>query len=460
MDHRIPRIGAAISIVLALAGAITFLVLNARFEGPDPTRLVHHPFELTARFADSRAMATKQPVMHKGIVVGRVTAVDWDGARREAVVRFTLNKGVRVRRDAVARIGDLSLLGDHFLDLVSLGTAGAPPLRSGGEVSRTQASVNFDEVFDYLDARGRRRVRSIVTTIADGIAARDADERISGTVAGATRSVRELDRLTSALAGQERPLAELVASASTLLQETGRREQAIRDIVADGRATVGAVAGETAALDRALVTLPRVMRQAAGTLAGLRPVLVEARPTVARLRAVAPDLRRAFGTGGPFTIAQLNRDVIAIIDGLQPLRRLAVPVLERLAQLNPKLLRVVRAAVPAVRNLVPALAFTGPRARDIGIFWAEAAAWFKRVDSTGRHTPVVALAFDPAEITDLPQKANCDPATQDRSPNQGYCNNAYPKPGDSADPQPYEGPYTRLLPCTPPPRSAPKKECK
>lgn len=460
MDHRIPRVGSAIAVLLVLAAAVTFVFLNARFEGPDPTRSLHRPFELTARFSDSRGMATKQPVLHRGIQVGRVEAVDWDARNRQAVVRFELETRLPVRADAVARIGDLSLLGDRFLDLVELGSASAPLLRSGGEIERTRATVNFDEALGFLDARGRRHVQSLVDTIADGIA-RDASEgRLSGTLDGLAQTVLHLDELTRSLRGQEPALARFVSSASTLVAETGRRERAVRGIVADGRSTLDALAAETTSVNQALEELPRLLRIGSRTLEKSRPLLASASPVIDRLRALAPDLRRGLAGDSRASLEQIADDFGAIIDGLPALRRQAVPMLGRVRRLNPKLLRLVQSAVPAVRNLVPALDYVAPRAGDIGVLYAQAAAMLKRSDSNGRHIPVAGLNIDPAEQLDVQLKANCDPATQNQSPNQGYCNNAYPKPGDARNPQPFSGRYPRLLPCTPPPRSKPREPCK
>ncbi len=399
-------------------------------------------------------------MLHKGLFVGRVNAVNWDPATREAVIGFTLDKDVQVHDDAVVRIGDLSLLGDHFLDLVSLGSKHRPLLHAGDEIKRTRPSVNFDEALDFLDADGRQRVKALVNTIADGVAADASERRISGTIDGVSRTVRELNTLTRSLHGQEESIARLVASASTLVGETGRRERAVREIVADGRTTVDALAAEAAGLDQALVELPRLLRIGNSSLATARPLLAEARPVIAKLRAISPDVRRAFAAGAPFSLGQINTDLIATIKGLPRLRRVAVPMFARLAKLNPKLLDLVRAATPAVRNLVPALEYISVRARDIGILYAQLGAVLARTDSRGRNLPVVAIGIDPAELIDMPAKANCDPATQSQRPNQGFCNNAYPKPGDAANPQPFTGSYPRLVPCIPPPRSKPRDECK
>src|SRR5690606_15515672 len=135
MDHRIPSNGLGVGIALAVIALVTFLFLNSKFEGPDPLDALRSPYELTAEFENSKKLPTKQPVLYRGIPVGRVTDVEWDGRRRVARVRFVLEDGFRVREDAVLRIGERSLLGDPYLNLVSRGSEKRPVLEPGEEIA-------------------------------------------------------------------------------------------------------------------------------------------------------------------------------------------------------------------------------------------------------------------------------------------------------------------------------------
>ena len=59
--------------------------------------------------------------------------------------------------------------------------------------------------------------------------------------------------------------------------------------------------------------------------------------------------------------------------------------------------------------------------------------------------------FIPDEVEDLSEPSSCVEGDAPPSPT-GVCPNAYPKPGDAADPQPYEpGSYPRLKPYKVPP---------
>jgi len=442
VDHRIPRVGVVISIVLAIMALITFIFLNQRFQGPDPASFLRNPYELTARFTDNKTLPTKQPVLYRGINVGTVTRVDYDKDKRESVVTFTLEPDFRIRQDAVIRIGARSLLGDPYLAVDSRGTDGSRELESGDEVERTETSVDFDEALAFLDEEGRKRVRSLITTVAQGTAAPGNGERLNGTLAGVSRTVNELHVLTKTVRGQEPEIAELVKSANTVLTTLGDREESIRTIVSSGRSTLEALGSNTASLERGLDELPRLLSSGRTSLARLRPLFDEARPVFTKLSTAAPELADALDPDAKVPLGDVVGDLNVILRGLGPLNDEARPTLRRLEPLLKDLLPVVRAGVPGARNLVPALSYLTPRSKAIATGYALLAGALKNTDATGRYARV---GFDISETGDPPEAGQKNP---------------YPGPDDALDPKPFTGEYPRIVPCTVPSRSTPKEPCK
>jgi virulence factor Mce-like protein len=459
VDHRIPKVGVVICIVLAIGALITFIFLNSRFQGPNPVGFLSNPHELTVRFKDNKTLPTKQAVLYHGIVVGTVTGVRWDPSRRESRVTFTLKDKFRLRKDAVIRIGYRSLLGDPYLAVDSRGSAGQPELKSGDEITRVENTVDFDEALAFLDEEGRDRVKSLIRTVADGTTAPGNGERLNGTLGGVSRTVNELHVLTKTLRGQEPQIADLVRTASTVLSTIGDREASIRTIVGDGRRTLDALASNTSSLEQGIDELPRLLASGRTSLAGLRPLLAEARPVFADLRAVSPTVAEALSPKAKYPLGGVVDDLVAIVRGLDPLNKKATPVLRRLKLLLDELVPVVQAGAPAARNLVPALNYLTPRSKAIATGYALLGAALSYKDSTS-HYGLVGLNLDTNEATDSPASANCDPATQNTAPNQGYCRNAFPAAGDALDPQPFTGTYPRIVPCTVPSRKTPTAPCK
>lgn len=455
MDHRIPRTGALISVGLAVLALITFLFLNNKFEGPDATGFLRNPYQLTAEFENSKKLPTKQPVLYKGISIGRVNKVAWDAENQVADVTFTLDD-FTVHEDAVLQIGERSLLGDPYLNLISRGSEDAPELKSGDEVENTKSSVNFDEALSFLDEEGREHVKSLIETVGDGTARPGNGERLNGTIGGVGRTVRELNALTQSLKGQEEQIAGLVTGASTVLSTIAEREEQVRTIVGSGRQTLDALASNTASLDQAMTELPPLLESGQRSLAEAQPLIRETRPLIEDIQALAPDLAIALSEDQPYSLGEIARELVGTVEGLTPLRVRGVPVLRELNGLLENLQPLVLAIAPGARNLVPALSYLTPRVNSIAGLYALVGANAEGEDATG-HYLRAGFSFAPGEAADLPEDEGCTQENVPMAP--AYCANAYPEPNDALDPQPFESPYPRIVPCKVPPRKTPKQPC-
>ncbi len=458
MDHRIPKTGMAVSIGLAILALVTFLFLNNRFEGPDPTEILSSSFELTAEFESTKKLPTKQPVLYKGISIGRVTQVSWDPEAQVSVVTFTLDDDFEIHEDAVLQIGERSLIGDPYLNLLARGSESSPELKSGDQLAQTKPSVDFDEALAFLDDKGQKHVRSLIDTVGRGLGPEGNGAALNGTVGGTSRTISELNELTLILEGQEEELARLVSDASTVLSEIGDREESVRTIVASGRRTLDAVAQNTESVDQALAELPGLLESGRKSLAEAEPLIAEATPLVADLRNLAPDLRVAFDDDREYSLGRTVDELLAITEGLTPLRAEAEIVLKDLLALLENLDPLVDAIAPAARNLVPGLDYLTPRVSGIAALYALVAANGAGKDDVGNYLRA-GFSFEPGEFNDAPTPANCDPETQNDFPNAGYCFNPYPGPEDGLNPQPFDGSYPKIRPCNVPPRSRPKDPC-
>jgi phospholipid/cholesterol/gamma-HCH transport system substrate-binding protein len=469
MDHRVPRIGTAVSIILALGALITFIFLNQKFEGPNPLAGLGDPYQLDVRFDSTKTLPTKQPVLHKGVSIGRVNDVSYDAATDESVVKFTLNdEFAPIHEDAKLQIGERSLLGDAYLNLLDPGSEGARELEPGDELSEvcpTDAKalakepecnivppVNFDEALDFLDEDGRARLRSLIDTVAEGASRDGNDLRLNDTTGGLIKTITELRTLTDSLKGQEDEIARLVSDSRTVLGELGDRETAVRTIVGAGRSTLDALAANTASLQQGIEELPPLLDRGTEALELARPLLAELRPVLADLRELAPDLAEGFA-GGEVSLGPIATDVVSTVEKLEPQRR----ALEKVGPDTVKLLgllsdRIVD-ATPAALNAVPIADYFAPRADAIGAFFALTRSVTAKTDAGGRYgrfgvvvePSLFADAEQPRAYTN--QNGVCDPA-------HPFCYNAFPGPDDSLDNQPFGGTYPRIVPYDPPSRGS------
>jgi virulence factor Mce-like protein len=459
MDHRVPSLGVKLSLLLILAAVVTFVFLNNRFEGPgDPIKAISGQTRLSATFTNTKRLPTKQPVMFKGMEVGRVSRIAWNRGARRATVTFVLRDDFELHRDAVLRIGERSLIGDPYLDVVTRGTGRLPTLGDGDRVTNTRPSVNFDEALDFLDEDGRADVRSVLRTVARGVPTPRHDEALNDTVGGLSRTIAEAEQLTGAIRGQEPQIGRLVTNAGVVLDEIGRRERSVRDIVGSGRVTLDALASDTRSLQRGMAELPRLLASGQRSLRLARPLVSELRAPVRELRALSPDLARALDPAGPSSLRGVATDLDATLRALPRLRRVSVPILNQdIRPLTKDLTPLVRAIQAPARSLVPALEYLAAgqpgtsRAEAIAGLYASLGAANKSKNGANGHYSRAGFSVSVPDLLDRPV---------DDCPGTGFCNNAYPSSGDALDPQPFKGSYPRITECKVPPRSRPQESCK
>lgn len=441
MDHRVPKVGLVLSLVCTALAILTFVVLNQAFEGPNPVGAIQgEDYHLTATFDDIEALPTKQPVLVRGVPVGKTTDVTYNPDDATATVTFTIDEDELegVYEDATVTIGERTLLGDAYLNL-NPGTRGGRELDSGERVA-ARPSVDFDEALDFLDKKGRRHLSSTLQTLGEATRSPRSGADFGGTVEELSRAVGELRTLTDTLHGQEAPLAEIVSNTSVVVDELGSREDALRRIVGSGRAALEALNTNTESLERGIAALPGVLAAGTEALDLAQPLIAEARPLVREVREAAPDLAPALADVGP--LAGDTIESVKDLSGLPTLR---------------KVLRVVLLAGPAVpgledsvRNLVPLLRYAAPRANGIVSFFSNMAGVTAHGDSDGAWARF-GIIFEPGQLLDLRTPSVCRPE-DDLPVNLGVCHNAYPQPNDALDNEPYEpGSYERLKPYKVPP---------
>ena len=356
------------------------------------------------------------------------------------------------------RIGERSLIGDPYLDVVTRGSHQLPTLGDGDRVVNVQPSVNFDEALDFLDKDGRAHVQSILSTVARGIPTQSHDEWLNQTVGGLSLTVEQAAKLTRAVHGQERQIGELVTSAGVVLDELGRRETSIRTIVSSGRSTLDALASDTDSLQRGIAELPRLLASGRRALTLAGPLVAELRDPVRKLRALTPDLTAALAPNGPTSVRAVATDFDATLEALPKLRRTSIPILNTdIRPLTKRLLPLVQAIQAPARSLVPALEYLSAgkpgtsRAEAIAGLYASLGAANKGSNGTAGHYSRAGFSLSVPDILDRPS---------DDCPNSGFCFNAYPSSGDALDPQPFKGRYPRVTECQVPPRSRPTEPCK
>jgi len=273
------RIGAFFLVGLVLLFLAVELTLGVG--------LFHHRYTLVATFRDVQGLDVGADVRVAGIKAGRVEGMTLAGDHVR--VALALDRGVSVKKDAVARLDFRALSGERFVAL-SLGSPTARPAEPG-DVLEGETPASFAEVVDQLsgvaesvhalvDSLGTNSER-LLTTLGDlieenhsalgalaqnvasisgkldrgtgtlGLLLNDPAlyERATETLGEVRRSVQDLGQVTHALAEGEGTLGKLLHQDGGLyaqvretvdsLQVTARNAQEITDALRAGEGSLG-----------------------------------------------------------------------------------------------------------------------------------------------------------------------------------------------------------------------------
>lgn len=127
--------GVFVLIGLLCVGYLTVQLGKVRLFGEDS-------YILYARFVSVSGLRVGNPVEMLGIEIGRVEGLEMDQKSQIAVVKFRLNKGVKVFDDAIASIKTAGLIGDKFVSIDPGG--GGEMLNPGGVITETESPVDIE----------------------------------------------------------------------------------------------------------------------------------------------------------------------------------------------------------------------------------------------------------------------------------------------------------------------------
>jgi phospholipid/cholesterol/gamma-HCH transport system substrate-binding protein len=194
---------------------------------------------------------------------------------------------------AVIRSGSLSGVANRFISLAP-GPNSAPKLEDGTTLGldKTTTSVDLDQLFDALDPKTRANLQKVIKGSAQqyegkGAQANEALKYFNPTLSTTSRLVNELDRDQQSL----QDFIIYTARATTALAE---RRGDVSSLVSNANTASGAIASESASLNRALRALPLTLRQANTTFVNLRSTLDDLDELVDASKPVAPKLAPFF----------------------------------------------------------------------------------------------------------------------------------------------------------------------
>jgi phospholipid/cholesterol/gamma-HCH transport system substrate-binding protein len=181
------KVGIFMLVILAILGYFILKIEDVEFRG-GPKR------KLTFKFDDVAGLDKGSTVRVAGVESGKVTEVTTDPKDGKALVTIELDRDVPLHADASARVANLGLLGEKYVDL-NPGTPGRPPLVADENVILPgSAPASFDDVTDQVAAIAQdvKAITASLRTVMSGPRGEQRLEEIVENVRLVTVQMREL----------------------------------------------------------------------------------------------------------------------------------------------------------------------------------------------------------------------------------------------------------------------------
>ena len=293
--------GVAVGLLVLAGGLLAFVLL--RGDGERQYRLT---------FQTAGQLVPDNDVQIGGRRIGSVKKIELTD-NNQAQITIAVQEPyapLHAGNTSVIRATSLSGVANRYVQL-SPGADSNPELPENAVLptDKTTTIVDLDQFFDTFDPKSRRGLQDVIKGFGAWYAGRgEQGNKIFKYFApslAATRGVVEK------LAADQPALKALVRDTSQVVTTLGERSATLTDLVTNTNTTLGAVADENQGLAEALDYLPQTLRRGSSTfvdlratlddldklvaaskpsaknlgpfLATLRPLLVEATPTVAQL---------------------------------------------------------------------------------------------------------------------------------------------------------------------------------
>ncbi len=357
MNTRAPTTGALLTIVIfALSCFGGGVYVWKRFGGDLPLEAKGYRFQVA--FPQGGNIQRNTDVRISGVSVGKVVSVKPVGQRTDALIELD-RRFAPLRANAHVLLRVKTLLGEPFVALTP-GTRTAGWVKDGGRLADGQVQDNqqLDQVLASFDKKARESLKKLTLSLSAAFEGRD--DELNAAIGSGAGAADALDQLATELDGQRPELTSLIRNAGAALDALGRRSTSVQHVIRSGNevfsetaardrqltATLNALPGFLAALNRSSLKLSPVLDDAAPTMRALRPAARDLGPGLKRLNGLLPSATR-------------------ILKQLPPVLKDAKRVLPQAVKLTDAAGRSAKPLDLAGRQLVPALKFVESYKDDI-----------------------------------------------------------------------------------------------
>lgn len=378
MGSKPPSLAAiATAVIFALSCFCATLFVWKAFGGTTPFQAQGYRFHASFG-SDATNLTGGSSVRIAGVPVGKVVKVEPKNGRFDATIELK-SRYSPIPVDAKATTRIKTLLGETFVELTP-GSPNAPKLKEGGSLKLANIGEpqGVDQVLGAFDKTTRDQFKDFLSDLSIGLDGRGND--LNAVFGNAGPATDALARIVTTLDAQKPAFKALIRDTGDALTAVGERGTDVQSLVRSGNSLLSATAARNRELTQTVRALPPFLREAriaanelegvardaAPTLATLRPVAPLVRPALVEATKLAPQLKGAFHELGP------------VLDASGP----ALPALTRTLKAARPLLVQLEAAG---RQLVPVVQYANLFRNDAVTAIANLGAATQAKDATGQH---------------------------------------------------------------------------
>lgn len=257
-----------------------------------------------ARYDDIDQLAVTSPVLIRGYQVGTVSEVKLDDDLQTIIVKLDIDKGIRIPKDAVALVTNVSIMGGKAVELQIRGACSGDQCAEPGSFIEGRVQGMFDSLLDGGEdgtlAKVKENIGDILNTLGDSLTSPNADNEIAKTYTQLSALIKNLSSITGTLdrsmSTYDRHLSNSLANVSAITGAIARNQSQIANSIQNLESITAqldkAKLGETAQNANKLIT------DFQGTVKELNVAVDEAQVSFAKLSTIMTDMQNGKGSLG------------------------------------------------------------------------------------------------------------------------------------------------------------------
>ena len=330
-------------------------------------------YTVNAEFSTAQAVVPGQgqTVNIAGVPIGEIGGVKLENG--VAVVQMKIKKSERnqpIYKNATLLLRPKTGLKDMYIEM-DPGTKSAGAVADGGTlpVSNTLPDVNLDEILSNLDADTRAYLQILISAGGEAFGTKGYSADLRQTFKRFDPTARDTARFTSLLSRRRANLRRVIHNFQLLTTALAGRDHQLAQLVDASNANFQAIASEDQKLQETLQLLPGTLDTANTTLGKADKLAQVLGPTFQALRPGARALGPSLAATRPF----LKQTTPIIKNQLRPFSVKAQPTVHQLRiaaqHLNPVAPRLTRTA-QFLNVLLNELAYNPPGPEEGFLYWA------------------------------------------------------------------------------------------